>query len=141
MEQEWLAAVIFVLIAAAAALAALWHRALRDRSDTARLAQTGANEAHARFTAFAKYGEESDYWGGVAGFYAFAQAAALLSGGAAREDSRALYADVYGVLLTRPERARLHMAAVLDAMAALADDPGGQIAETKLAELRDMLSE
>ena len=140
METQLLSAAIAALMVVTATLAVLWLHARRDASDIARLAQAGANEAYARFAAFSQYGEASDYWGGVAGFYALVQARALLTDGSVR-GRRSAYDDVYSALLLHPERAMAHMDAVVAAAAILADDAGSPAADAKIAELRNLLSE
>ena len=140
METQLLSAAIAALMVVAATLAVLWLHARRDASDTARLAQAGANEAHARFSAFSQYGEESDYWGGVAGFYALVQARALLENGSVR-GRRSAYSEVYDALLHHPGRAMAHMDDIVAAAALLADDAGSAAADAKIAELQSLLSE
>ena len=78
-------------------------------------------------------GEESDYWGGVAAFYAYERAYSLLtSREEASLDERILCSEVYGSLLLHPEESRAHLAGLIDGIKELYDGT---------AELKDCTAE
>lgn len=93
---------------------ALWQSAARDEGDLVAVAQASAIEAHARFSDLRDYGEESDYWGGVAAFHTFRAACPLLLEDA--KTDRTFCDEVYGALLLSPERAKEHIDALIDTL-------------------------
>lgn len=123
-----LAAVIFCL---------LWQHAERDRSDLTALARSGAAEACARFSDYQLRGDESDWWGGVAGFRVFADAYVLLAED--RPQERAVCSAVYGSLLLDPDGAKTHLPELTAIMELLSRDPADLTAHARLSALRSAL--
>ena len=132
-----------IVLAAAAVLAAvvfgaLWQSAARDNGDLVAVAQAGAIEA--RFSGFLEYGEESDYWGGVAALHTFRAACTLLLEDADRAADRTFCDEVYGALLVTPERAQEQIDALIDAMEPLTTDVRDRTGWQRMAALRDALT-
>ena len=134
-----------IVLAAAAVLAAvvfgaLWQSAARDDGDLVAVAQSGAIEAHARFSDFLEYGEESDYWGGVAALHTFRAACTLLLEDPDRAADRTFCDEVYGALLVTPERAQDQIDALIDAMEPLTTDVRDRTGWQRMSALRDALT-
>ena len=134
-----------IVLTAAALLAAvvfgaLWQSAARDDGDLVAVARSGAIEAHTRFSDFRGYGEESDYWGGVAAFHTFRAACTLLLEDADRAADRTFCDEVYGALLVTPERAQEQIDALIDALEPLTTDVRDRTGWQRMAALRDALT-
>ena len=125
---------------AAVVFGALWQSAARDNGDLVAVAQAGAIEAHARFSGFLEYGEESDYWGGVAALHTFRAACTLLLEDPDRAADRTFCDEVYGALLVTPERAQEQIDALIDAMEPLTTDVRDRTGWQRMAALRDALT-
>ena len=132
--------VILACVLFAALLFGVFYFRARRETDLKLLAQTGAQEAYDRFSAFLEKGEESDYWGGVAAFYAYERAYSLLT---SREeeslDERILCSEVYGSLLLYPEESKARLAEVIDVLALLSEDVTAREGYAAMEALRNAL--
>ena len=134
--------VILVCVLFAALLFGVFYFRARRETDLKLLAQTGAQEAYDRFSAFLEKGEESDYWGGVAAFYAYERAYSLLtSREEASLDERILCSEVYGSLLLHPEESKARLAEVIDVLALLARTPSAVVPPFTLEALFTQLTQ
>ena len=138
--KKWAAvSLIMALLLAAVAFGVLWQRALHDDSDVAALAQSGANEAYARFSDFQEKGYDSDYWGGVAAFRVFQEAYTVLSDSASGSANRILCNEIYGSLLIYPEKSGEHIAEIVEVMKMLSGNFMDENCYVRMSELRNAL--
>ncbi len=137
MARRILIGLAVVAVLAAVVFGALWQSAARDDGDLVAVAQAGAIEAHARFSDLRDYGEESDYWGGVAAFHTFRAACTLLLEDAKAD--RTFCDEVYGALLLSPERAKEHIDALIDTLEPLTRDVRDPTGWQRMMALRDVL--
>ena len=135
MQRRILTILATAALLAAVVFGALWQSAARDDGDLVAVAQAGAIEAHARFSDLRDYGEESDYWGGVAAFHTFRAACTLLL----EEADRTFCDEVYGALLLSPERAKEHIDALIDTLEPLTRDVCDPTGWQRMMALRDVL--
>lgn len=140
-KVKTLALISAVLLLAAFVFASLWFGAQRDRADLKEMAQYEAGVSHSSFLEFQKDQSEASYWQAVSAFYAFEQAYYRYREGSGESYDFLVSNEVYGYLLTAPEKCRAHLEEIIAVMGLLANDAEDENACLQMSNLRSSLSE
>lgn len=137
-RKDWIWRALTVLFLISTILfGALWLQARRDSADLRALAAHHAQDAGERFQAYLAYGEESDYWYGVAAFRGFEQA--YLAWAGAADSNYTFCNEIYGALVLAPAQGQAHAAELAEILALLAEDAADGGAFARLETLRNAL--
>ena len=141
MKVKTLMLISAALFLAAVVFASLWFSAQKDRIDLKEMAQYEARVSHSSFLEFQKDKSESSYWQAVSAFYAFEQAYYRYREGSGESYNFVVSNEVYGYLLTAPEKCRSHLEEIIAVMGLLANDAEDENAYLQMSNLRSSLSE
>lgn len=124
---------------AALVFAYLWYAEKSDDSDVKQLAQTSAADAYTQFSSYKTNGNDSDYWSGVTSFRSFQQAYMLLVQGTNKEANYLICNDVYGSMISNPNKCKDNIDEIVNALKQLSEDSESITAHDRLLELRNTL--
>lgn len=141
MKAKALALITAALLLATAVFASLWFSAQKDRTDYKEMAQYEAGVSHSAFLEFQKDPSEASYWQAVSAFYAFEQAYYRYREGSGESYNFVVSHEVYGYLLTAPEKCRSHLEEIIAVVGLLANDAEDENAYLQMSNLRSSLSE
>lgn len=124
---------------AALVFAYLWYVEKSNDSDLKQLAQASATDAYTQFSSYQTNGNDSDYWSGVASFRSLEQAYVLLVQDTNKETNYLICNDVYGSMISNPDKCKDNIDEIVSALEYLSEDVESITAHDRMLELRNTL--
>ena len=139
MKKIALPALTVCFALTALVFAYLWYAEKGNESDIRQLAQTSATDAYTQFSIYQTNGDDTDYWSGVASFRSFEQAYMLLVQGSNKEVNYLVCNDIYGCMISKPDKCKGSIDEIVSAIELLCEDIESIAAHDRLLELRNAL--